>query len=73
MIHAFLLVVLIGDVDVTRRTPMYFRDINECLYFAKKSTIQYGNYEYAYRIPKEHKITAYCKPVYIKEDSPTLY
>lgn len=73
MIHAFLLIVLIGEIDVNRRTPMYFRDINECLYFAKQSTKQYGNFSYRDLVPKEHRITAYCKPVYIREDTSTLY
>ena len=74
MIHAFLLVILIGDVEINRRTPMYFRDINDCLYFAKKVSIQYGNHGGYYATPPtDHKVVAYCKPKYIKEDTPTLY
>lgn len=73
MIHAFLLIVLIGGVDVNRKTPMFFRNINDCLYFAKQSAKQYGNYEFSYLIPEKHRVTAYCKPVYIREDTATLY
>ena len=74
MIHAFLLVVMIGEVEINRRTPMYFRDINECLYFAKKVSTQYGNLGGYYSTPPaEHKVTSYCKPVFIPEQSPTLY
>ena len=74
MIHAFLLVVIIGEVEINRRTPMYFRDINECLYFAKKVSTQYGNFGGYYTTPSaDHKVVSYCKPKYIREDTPTLY
>jgi hypothetical protein len=67
MIHAFLLVFLLGDVKQAG-VPMYFRNINDCTYYASKIVKRYGNL-----IPKEHKATAYCKPVYISKETETLY
>lgn len=72
MIHAFVLIYLLGSVQ-QGGVPMYFRDINDCNYFASKITNQYGNYKYRDYIPEEHKATAYCKPVYIPETTETLY
>ena len=72
MIHAFLLVFLLGDVN-QEGVPMYFRNIHDCNYFASQLTKQYGNYNYYNSVPNKHKATAYCKPVYISEDTETLY
>jgi len=72
MIHAFLLVVLLGDIE-QRNQPMYFRNINECNYFASKLVKRYGNYTDYGLVPKKHKATAYCKLVYIDEKTPGLY
>jgi hypothetical protein len=72
MIHAFLLVFLLGDVKQAG-VPMYFRNINDCTYYASKIVKRYGNYGSSYLIPKEHKATAYCKPVYISKETETLY
>ena len=72
MIHAFLLVFLLGDVKQGGQ-PMYFRNINDCNYFASRIVKRYGNYGSSYLVPKEHKATAYCKPVYINEKTATLY
>lgn len=72
MIHAFLLVFLLGDVKQGGQ-PMYFRNINDCNYFASRIVRRYGNYGSGYRVPKEHKATAYCKPVYIDKNTKTLY
>lgn len=47
---------------------MYFRNINDCNYFASRIVKRYGNY-----VGEEHKATAYCKPVYINKNTPTLY
>ena len=70
MIHAFILIVLIADVQ--QPSPMYFRSIDVCQYYAKRIPIQYGNYGSKYLIPKEHRITAYCKPVKV-QDGPYIY
>ena len=70
MIHAFMLIVLIADVQ--QPSPMYFRSIDVCQYYAKRIPRQYGNYGSKYLIPKEHRITAYCKPVKV-QDGPYIY
>ncbi len=72
LIHAFLLVFLLGDVKQGGQ-PMYFRNINDCNYFASRIVQRYGNYSHSYLVPEEHRATAYCKPVYINEKTPTLY
>ena len=72
MIHAFMLVFLLGDVQQPG-VPMYFRNINDCNYFASKIVKRYGNYGSSYLVPKEHRATAYCKPVYISKETETLY
>lgn len=72
MIHAFVLVFLLGDVQ-QGGMPMYFRNINDCNYFAARITKRYGNYKYTDFVPEKHRATAYCKPVYIPETTETLY
>jgi hypothetical protein len=51
---------------------MYFRSIDVCQYYAKRIPRQYGNYGSKYLVPKEHRITAYCKPVKV-QDGPYIY
>jgi hypothetical protein len=70
MIHAFMLIVLIAEVQ--QPSPMYFRSIDVCQYYAKRIPRQYGNYGSKYLVPKEHRITAYCKPVKV-QDGPNIY
>jgi hypothetical protein len=65
-----MLVVLIADAQ--QPSPMYFRSIDVCQYYAKRIPRQYGNYGSKYLIPKEHRITAYCKPVKV-QDGPYIY
>jgi hypothetical protein len=65
-----MLVVLIADVQ--QPSPMYFRSIDVCQYYAKRIPRQYGNYSYSSLVPKEHRVTAYCKPVKMK-DGPNVY
>ena len=65
MIHAFMLVVLIADIQ--QPSPMYFRSIDVCQYYAKRIPRQYGNYSYSSMVPAEHRITAYCKPVKVQD------
>lgn len=69
MVHIFMLVVVLGTGEFRKElpNPMYFYNINECLYFAKKIPLQYGNYSYRSHIDPKDRITAYCKPVYTKE------
>jgi len=70
LIHAFMLIVLIADVQ--QPSPMYFRSIDVCQYYAKRIPRQYGNYSYSSLVPKEHRVTAYCKPVKV-QDGPNIY
>ena len=72
MVHAFVLVFLLGGAE-QKGQPMYFRDINQCNYFASRIVKRYGNYHYSSQVPLEHKATAYCKPVYIPSNTEGLY
>jgi len=74
MVHAFMLVVVlgVGDFRQVLPNPMYFYSIDRCQYFAKAVPKQYGNYGHRYHVDPKDRITAYCKPVYIK-DSPAIY
>jgi hypothetical protein len=65
-----MLVVLLADVQ--QPSPMYFRSIDVCQYYAKRIPRQYGNYSHSGLVPKEHRVTAYCKPVKVK-DGPNIY
>ena len=64
MIHAFMLVVLIGG-DL-QPSPMYFRSIDVCQYYAKRIPRQYGNYSHSSLVPAKHRVTDYCKPVKVQ-------
>ena len=66
-----MLVVLIADVQ--EPAPMYFYSIDVCQYYAKRVVQQYGNYGHSSQVPAEHRITAYCKPVYVDSKRYTLY
>ena len=74
MIHAFMLVVVMGTGEFRKiqPNPMYFRSIDVCQYYAKAVPRQYGNYEYSSRVDPKDRITAYCKPIYVK-DGPNVY
>jgi hypothetical protein len=71
-LHVFLLVLVIGDAE-QKGTPMHFYDINRCNYFARETTKRYGNYRYSHNVPKEHRATAYCKPVYVDPKTVVIY
>ena len=71
MLHVFMLIVLIGEKQ--QPNPMYFRSINVCQYYAAKIPRQYGNYKYKSLVPAEHRVTAYCKVVYIDPKGRTIY
>jgi hypothetical protein len=70
LIHVFMLVVLIADVQ--QPSPMYFRSIDVCQYYARRIPMQYGNYGSKWMVPEEHRITAYCKPMKMKA-GPYIY
>ena len=71
MIHAFILMVLIADVQ--QPAPMYFRSIDVCHYYAKRVVNQYGNYGSSSMVPAEHRITAYCKPQLVDPTKTVVY
>ena len=66
MIHAFLLIVVIGGK--VQSNDMYFRSVTECNFFASEVTTRYGNYRSYSSVPEEHRVTAYYKPVRVSED-----
>ena len=74
MIHAFMLVVVLGTGEFRQQVPnsMIFRSIDVCQYYAARIPRQYGNYKYRDYIPPKDRVTAYCKPVYI-QDGPNVY
>ena len=71
MIHAFMLVLILGGVQ--QPNPMFFRGIETCNWYAAKIVKRYGNYSYYYAVPQEHKATAYCKPVWVSKDIQPMY
>ena len=74
MIHAFMLVVVMGTGEFRQVQPnaMIFRSIDVCQYYAKRLPRQYGNYSYNTYVDPKDRVTAYCKPVYVK-DGPNVY
>jgi len=59
MIHVFLLFVFVGFGEEQRlkSNDMYFRSVDDCVYFAQ-------------RLHKQgQKITAYCLPVMVDKDT----
>ena len=64
MLHAFLLFVFVEGELVSN--DMYFYDIERCNFFASRISREYGSSGY-YR--KRSKITAYCLPKYVSEDT----
>lgn len=69
MIHAFMLVVVMGTGEFRKQlpNPMIFRNINVCQYYAQKLPAQFGNYSYQTYVDPKDRVTAYCKPVYVKD------
>ena len=71
MIHAFLLVVILGGK--VQSQDMYFRSVTDCNYFASQITKRYGNYGSLSGVPAKHRATAYCKPVYVDPQKTKIY
>jgi hypothetical protein len=71
MIHAFILIVLIADKQ--EPSPMYFRSIDVCQYYAARIPRQYGNYGNKHMVPAEHRVTAYCKPKKVNPQTTVVY
>ena len=74
MIHAFMLVVVLGTGEDRQVQPnaMIFRSIAVWQYYAKRIPRQYGNFSYSTYVDPKDRVTAYCKPVYVK-DGPGIY
>ena len=65
MIHAFILIILMsGDKEPS---PMYFRSIDTCQYYAKRIPQIYGY------LGSDIKITAYCKPQLVDPKKTLVY
>jgi len=75
MTHVFLLFVYLGTGETRKLTSgdMYFRDINECLYFASQLSQRHGNYNYLEYMDPRDRVTAYCVPKYINTDNVRVY
>ena len=73
--HVFLLLVYLGTGDARRLESgdMYFRNINDCNYFASRVTKRYGNYQYSYLVDPKDRVTAYCVPRYVNPEDVKLY
>lgn len=63
MIHAFLLFVYIGtgESKVLKSNDLYFRSVDDCVYFAQRLHKQGQN------------ITAYCLPVQVDPERVKVY
>ena len=74
MIHAFMLMVILGTGEDRQVQPnaMIFRSIDVCQYYAKRIPRQYGDYGSKYLMDPKDRVTAYCKPVYV-QDGPNVY
>lgn len=75
MVHVFLLLLYVGSGESEKLVSgdMYFRDVNDCNYYASRLTMRYGNYKYTSRMQGKHKATAYCVPKYVEEGSVVIY
>jgi hypothetical protein len=75
LVHVFLLMVYLGVGDDRRliSNDMYFRDLNDCNWYAKNIAKRYGNYGYIDRMDSRDRVTAYCLPKYVDENSVRIY
>lgn len=70
IVHVFLLSVFLinpGGKEKLVSNDMYFRDINECLYFADKVSRTYTSYD-GYQAWTRSRVAAYCLPQMVNED-----
>ena len=65
MIHAFLLMVYLGEAVVSK--DMYFKNINDCMYFAERLNNQpmVPNRNAQEGVDKLVKYVAVCVPKYV--------
>jgi len=73
MIHAFLLMVYLGQKVVSQ--DMYFADIDKCKYFAERITKQPAvpNRTAGEGVPKSRKYVAVCEPRLVDSAKTKIY
>ncbi len=73
MTHTFLLLVYLGQQLVSQ--DMYFRDIDECKYFAERLTKQPSvpNRMAGEDVPKTRKYVAVCEPRRVNSKNTKIY
>ena len=69
MITVFVLMIFtgLGDKEKLYSDKMIFRSLIDCQWYAARIVNVYGNY--GYTRPGTEKITAYCLPVEMAEDT----
>jgi hypothetical protein len=73
MTHVFLLMVYLGKIIVSK--DMHFKDMNDCLYFARALTDQPAvpNANALEGNPKFVKYVSVCKPVLVNPQRVKIY
>jgi len=69
--HVFLLMVYLGEKIVSN--DMYFKNINECLYFARALTDQPAVPNAKSSDNKFIKYVGVCKPMLVNPEKVTIY
>ena len=70
MVHAFMLMVVIGAVSFVRynRTLCIFKDyMTVCTTQKEQSSSTQKNYPWDAHVDPRDRVTAYCKPVYVEK------
>ena len=75
MIHAFMLVVVLGSGESRQIQPnsMIFRSIETCNWYASRVVKRYGNYRYDFLQDPKDKATAYCKVIRVYPSKTEVY
>jgi hypothetical protein len=75
MTHVFLLLLYLGTGETRKLASgdMYFKDINECNYFASQLAKRYGNYKYSDYMDSKDRATAYCVPKLVDSEKVRVY
>lgn len=75
MIHVFLLLVYLGTGDERQLISgdMYFRDLNDCNWYAANLSKRFGSYRYSDKMDPRDRVTAYCVPKTVSPQSQKIY
>lgn len=75
MVDVFLLLVYLGTGDLRKLESgnMYFYSITECNHFAKQVSKRYGNYGFADYMDPKDRVTAYCVPRRVDDNTTLVY